>query len=331
MLVLALWSLGLLSLFAVNIAVNVRQKILLASRLEQRSNVRLIARSGIKRAISVLLNDLRENEFRYGIGSKQVRHDDKSKFHDVKVGPGSFDVSYQFEDKSISFSQTQYGLVDEDGKLNLNTAEPEELLKLIYLAVNQNPEVAQTLSQAIYDWRMPGTSQLTGFYSDDYYHKLKFPYLPKDGPFEVLEELMLVQGITQEVFDKMRPYVTIYGDGKVNVNTAPREALVAIGLSGALVDKILFVRRGPDGHDSTFDDFIFREPFDLAINVNQIVKLESKEIKQIDRLNYRRKIKTNSSFYFMKSRGKLINSAGSHEVNCVFDAEEKRIVYWREK
>ncbi len=46
-----------------------------------------------------------------------------------------------------------------------------------------------------------------------------------DGIFEresynLVSELRLVRGITDEIYDKIKDYLTVYGDGKININTA---------------------------------------------------------------------------------------------------------------
>ena len=54
-----------------------------------------------------------------------------------------------------------------------------------------------------------------------------------------LDEILLVKGMNKEIYDKLINFVTIYGDGAVNINTASKEVLEALGLADSLVDKIL--------------------------------------------------------------------------------------------
>src|SRR2546427_10324986 len=63
--------------------------------------------------------------------------------------------------------------------------------------------------------------------------------------------------MTHEVFQALEPFVTVYSDGKVNLNTAPREVMAALGMSEGLVSKVLRFRWGPDGIHGTRDDQSF--------------------------------------------------------------------------
>lgn len=58
------------------------------------------------------------------------------------------------------------------------------------------------------------------------YDKLDFPYRPKNAPFDTIQEIRLVEGWHNDgVWERFGQYVTIYGGGKVNVNTADRAVL----------------------------------------------------------------------------------------------------------
>ena len=48
--------------------------------------------------------------------------------------------------------------------------------------------------------------------------------------------MYLIRGITAEIFKKLKPYITIYGDGQININTAGKEVLTALGLNDVLED-----------------------------------------------------------------------------------------------
>ena len=42
---------------------------------------------------------------------------------------------------------------------------------------------------------------------------------------ESLDELLLVNGMTKDIFERIKDYVTVWGSGMVNINTAGREVL----------------------------------------------------------------------------------------------------------
>jgi general secretion pathway protein K len=56
----------------------------------------------------------------------------------------------------------------------------------------------------------------------DYYSTLDPAYRCKNKPLDTIEEMLLIKGISHEVFERIRNYVTVNGDGKVNLNSAPK-------------------------------------------------------------------------------------------------------------
>ena len=80
-------------------------------------------------------------------------------------------------------TEPTFGLIDESSKLNLNNANTNVLSYL--------PNMTADFAQAIMDWR--GTN---GTVSLDY---ASLGYLPKNAPFESVDELRLVYGATVDL------------------------------------------------------------------------------------------------------------------------------------
>jgi hypothetical protein len=196
---------------------------------------------------------------------------------------------------------------------------------------NTRPRSRTKIAEAIYDWRQSGDSELKGFFSDDYYSNLQFPYPKKSQPFELPDELMLVKGIDRAMYDTLRSYLTVYGDGPVNINTASKPVLMALGLDDVTADKLLKARRGNDGEDNTFDDHVFYRTFDIASEVAAFQKLEPPEVRAIDQLNLKGLVTTNSFFYTIQSDSFWGRSNDNKKITCVVNAKQNRIVYWKEK
>lgn len=79
-------------------------------------------------------------------------------------------------------------------------------------------------------------------------------------PFKIKEEILLVEGITKEKFMQFKDLVTVYGNGKVNINVVSREALLVLGLENDLIDIIMRYRQESPGEDEnlgTDDDGVF--------------------------------------------------------------------------
>lgn len=331
-LILAVWTLSLLTLFSVHIGLKVRQRITLLSRIEHRSQLQYLASSGIKKAIAALITDLQRNNFIYTAEAKGFRHNNPGMFKNIYIAQeGHFDVYYDYYDPQNPTTQRYYGVMDEESKLNINTANREELQRLFFQLVTIDEDDALELAEAVVDWREVGQSQTVGFYSDDYYYNLKNPYRPKDADFEVLDELLLVKGFNQERLDRLRPYITIYGEGMVNINTASDIVLLSLGLDTDVVEKILTVRRGEDQKDNTSDDYIFSQMHDVATEVRSFTDLDVGQIKQIDSLSSQKKIKATSLYYSMTSEGQLNGSNEKMIIQCVYNVWENSVQYWRQK
>lgn len=82
-------------------------------------------------------------------------------------------------------------------------------------------------------------------------------------PFYVKEEVLLVEDISEEKYKGFKDFVTVYGDGTVNINTAPHEVLKAVGMSDGLISQIDEFLTGPDGKAGTKDDEIFKSASDI--------------------------------------------------------------------
>ncbi len=327
-LILALWTLTLLSMFAVYIGMRIQQRAILLSRLEDRSQLHYLAEAGVKKALAALKNDLRAHNRQYTAYGKFYRHNNPEIFKAIEIGQGVVNVRYA---QASSSMEERFGFIDEESKINLNTADKNDLKRLLGSVIDKDARRVQDLVDAIVDWREAVQHQTQGFYSDGYYQQLAHPYTSKKSNFEIIDELLLVQGVTQDIFDKLQPFVTIYGDGKININSASREVLRAIGMENSLIDKLFSVRRGQDGLEATVDDYVFQKTFDIASEMSSFVKLEPEEIKMIDIINEQGKIKADSIVYLIQSEATLKHKSGSIKISCVYHARENLIEYWREK
>jgi general secretion pathway protein K len=146
-------------------------------------------------------------------------------------------------------------LVDKEGNYN-------DTQKLVFSRFLSLPgfgleiEDIENIMDAIKDW-IDSDGETTRFGAEDsYYQSLERSYPCKNGPFEFLEELLLVRGITRELFygTAERPgissFISMYGNGKININTA--SSMVIRSLSDEIdedrVEEIL-AYRGDENND----------------------------------------------------------------------------------
>ena len=165
---------------------------------------------------------------------------------------------------------------DESGKININTLKASDdkiirhrveqmltLLDLLNYKYQGGHSVSYSLIPAIIDWvdydnevtYLPFVKRENKGAENNYYMGLIDPYKCKNAPFETLNELLLVKGMTSTIFhglsddnelniepvEGIRNHLTIYGDGKVNINTASPIVIQSLSdkMSPSLVKSII--------------------------------------------------------------------------------------------
>ena len=90
---------------------------------------------------------------------------------------------------------------EETGKVPLNADVIDEvLLKRIMDNLEYDESVAEIVADSILDWRDEDDLHRTNGAEDQYYQGLKRPYQSKDAPFDAIEELLLIRGITRNMY-----------------------------------------------------------------------------------------------------------------------------------
>ncbi|MBF0505006.1 MAG: general secretion pathway protein GspK [Candidatus Omnitrophica bacterium] len=327
-LVFSLWVLGILTILAVSIAAGIRQKIFLVARLDDRSRMAYLLQSSVKKTAAFIHQQMEVSAFTYTPQVKMNLHNNIHELSQISLGHDDASVVMPLLENS---SSVRYGVVDEESKINLNKTDLVVLANLLIHVLNLKDEEANRLAAALLDWRQYGESEVTGFFSEDYYSNLQYPYPKKSADYETLDEILLVKGMTKPYYDTLVHYLTIWGDGAVNINTASREVLIALGLEQGLVDKILNVRHGRDGIEATGDDHVFSKTFEIAIEVNAMIQLTPLEMRAIDALNMRGQLCSNSYYFTIEAWGKLSGMASPQGVRAVYSSREDKIIYWKER
>jgi general secretion pathway protein K len=164
-------------------------------------------------------------------------------------------------------------IVDEDSKINMNLGAANEIAHIrlakeimglispmqydaLFSSSDRTGQFSDRFQtcQAIIDWADVDEQafncdmrQLTAAASagmeDNYYALLPKPYRRKNAPYDSLEELHMVRGVSEDFWatfidpdptDPKKRVVTVWGQGAINVNTANAQTLHAVVCSGAL-------------------------------------------------------------------------------------------------
>ena len=146
---------------------------------------RWACRAGTEKAVAILNEDTKESDSLTDLWS-----DNEEDFNGVYLEGCHFSVR----------------VVDEASKLNINTATKNQLMELPYML--------EEIVDAIIDWRDNNDNASGVGVEGEYYETLPYGYRIRNGPFRTVRELLLVRGVTEDLF---------YGedtdfDGELNYN-----------------------------------------------------------------------------------------------------------------
>lgn len=142
-------------------------------------------------------------------------------------------------------------LEDMQGRFNLNNLVVDNKVQTKSLArfqrllqaVGVDDTAAIQIVNAVRDWQDSDQEESVPGGAEDYHYlALSPPYRASDGPFLSTSELLLVKGMTADIWKKIEPYVSaLPGYHPVNLNTAPKVVLQSLSadMSDALVEDIL--------------------------------------------------------------------------------------------
>lgn len=303
-LVLVLWVVMVLSLLISGFAFTMHVETQVASFSRKELKAEMLARAGIEVArMQLLLHDKSPTEAGFD-ALNQAWATNTELFVDHELGDGKYNVT----------------ITDEERKLPINRLDQLQLGRVMeVLGVDQLD--GDVIVDSILDWiDKNDLHQLNGA-ENDYYQSLVPAYRCKDGPLDRIEELLLIRGVTKEIFDGtattnetgtatgLRDVLTTYSAGQVNINTANSQTLqMLLGLDETQVAGILTRRDGIDDIPGTEDD----QPFRNAGEFLAVTPIVDPKVKaQIGGL-----IATSSQFFRVKSTGEV--GGVSYTITAIF-------------
>ncbi len=189
-------------------------------------------------------------------------------------------------------------IVDEERKINLNflvklnvgketvSQERKDQLIRLFVLLEVNPD----LVDAIIDW-IDENDEALPFGAESAAYQTREPgYSAKNGKMNTLSELRMVQGITPEIYNKITPYLTVYGLGKINVNTADPFVLQSIDEAIDETEARRLIEKRPF-ENATAQDFKDELPEEV-----------DGRIRADDRINW---FTIRSSFFSLESTGQV--------------------------
>jgi general secretion pathway protein K len=293
-LILVMITIIALTSLVASFAISMKTEVTLARNADYDNQMEWMGRSGIELARYALANKSPE----------QRNIDALNQFWASGIPTGSNDIALSLKDFPLGEGKITVTITDMERKwaINLvaNARAPQRdvLQKALAVIGVTDAEQATTIEASILEWCNPnGTGGFSGATEEDYM-KLNPPYHCKGGPIDDLSELLLVKGITPEIywgsnstnhpvsafqqhggggFDQPTARAGIFRNdnepvypvgleqlfspmgGKLNINTASALTLQLIpGMDEATAQRLIQQRAGPDGIDGTEDDMPFQ-------------------------------------------------------------------------
>ncbi len=189
-LIMVLWIIAILSVIAFEFSYAMRTEVKIVKNFQEELQLYALAEGGVERAIAELVykHDPRVQSKRRILKSKDFSPEKKEWVTDGRGYPLTFDLGV-----------CEVRVRGEAGKININLVSGM-LLRKIITNLGVEGEAEDIVVDSLLDWRDPDDLYRLNGAENDYYQSLPEPYECKNGNLDSIEELLLVRGVTPELF-----------------------------------------------------------------------------------------------------------------------------------
>lgn len=279
-LLIVLWVMAILSVLVLEFSFAMRTEVNIAKNYKEELQLYALAKGGVQRAIAELV-------FKHDRGVQQMRKTLKLE----EVPPDKKEWMTDGRPYLLSFDQAvcELRIMSEAGKIDINTVSENTLRKVVGNLGLQGEE-RDIVADSIMDWRDPDDFYRVNGAENDYYQSLKEPYTCKNGNLDSIEELLLVRGVTPELFygrkgtrneeagkgypAGLKDLFSVYAQGEqIDINSASSIALrFVLGIPEEVSRRIVSARE-EKGFESLLDLRRRVPEFGLLPNVAEIERL----------------------------------------------------------
>jgi len=209
---------------------------------------------------------------------------------------------FSMTDIPVGAGKISLKIVDCERKANINTATPMQIQQVLTV-MGVDADNVSVVADSIENWINPESAARPAGAESDYYQGLIPSYYAKNAPIDDLTELLLVKGVTHDMYyggsggdpaDHTQPMFhnklgfgrspgqaldypfglsdvfTPISAGRININTADANVLQTLpGVDAQIAADIIKQRAGPDGVEGDEDDTPFRSVGQLsAVGIN---------------------------------------------------------------
>jgi general secretion pathway protein K len=203
---MVLWVIAVLSVIVLEFCFAMRTEINITKNHKEELQFYAMAEAGVQRAIAELINkhDLKVRQMRRALKTEEIPSEKREWVTDGRPYSLPFDQGI-----------CEIKVMSEAGKVHINLIS-EGLLRKIIGNLGLEGEPRDIVVDSILDWRDPDDLYRLNGAENDYYQSLKEPYDCKDGNLDSIEELLLVRGVTPELFHGRKKALKEEEEGKVD-------------------------------------------------------------------------------------------------------------------
>ena len=189
-LIMVLWVITILSVVALEFCFAMRTEVNISKNYKEELESYAMAEGGIQRALAELVykHDPRVQLKRKNLKIEEIPPEKKEWMTDGRLYSLPFDQGV-----------SEISIMSEGGKVNINTVS-EALLRKMIGNLGLQGEARDVVADSILDWIDTDDFYRVNGAENDYYQSLKEPYYCKNGPLDSIEELLLVRGVTFDLF-----------------------------------------------------------------------------------------------------------------------------------
>ncbi len=250
-LVIVLWALTVISVIAANFTTANRDGLFLARNTVERAKAEALADAGVYRAILAMIRQEAEpgsdpdtevaadglaaslQSVRAGT-QPDPNGEEEEQFGEF--GPPTWRTDGTVYEWPIGDGVVSISIQDEGGKIDLNAAT-EDLLMRLFGALEPVDLQPEALVDRLIDYRDNDQERRPLGAEDVDYQRAGVAFGAKDRPFERIDELRRVLGVTPAIYRQIAPLITVHsGQRGVDPDVAPAGVLAILGAAGATVD-----------------------------------------------------------------------------------------------
>ena len=210
-LMIVLWVLTLLSVMVLEFCYTMRIEATVTRNFKEGANSYYLAQAGINRAVIEIVKS--KSSVKKFKGSEETMVKGKKGDETEEAEEESKEWKPREEPYTFPFAdgECEVKIGDEGSKINLNWVAKEAkknrklLTDILEKSCGLEGEKRDTIADSIIDWVDKDHSHLLNGAEDDYYESLEDSYECRDGKFVVTEELLLVRGVTEEIYYGRKP------------------------------------------------------------------------------------------------------------------------------